>query len=179
MDFIEFLFWLLYHFKDLKFDSFLINQSKHYTFAMLLSFSEYFIEYFIYPDLKSNIFTPFLVWIGVILTIIGHYFRVGAEFTAKSNFTHMISYRKRPKHQLITHGVYSFSRHPSYFGWFLWSVNTQVILMNPIWTLFFFYASYYFFKERIEDEEILLQEFFGYDYIRYKEKVPTRIPFIP
>jgi protein-S-isoprenylcysteine O-methyltransferase Ste14 len=29
-------------------------------------------------------------------------------------------------HQLITSGVFSLMRHPSYVGWFYWSVGTQV-----------------------------------------------------
>ena len=29
-------------------------------------------------------------------------------------------------HQLVTSGVYGYCRHPSYAGWFLWSVGTQV-----------------------------------------------------
>ena len=35
-----------------------------------------------------------------------------------------------------------------------------------------------FFKDRILDEEILLIQFFGNEYIKYKRKVPILIPFI-
>mmetsp|Transcript_21983 Transcript_21983/g.21703 ORF Transcript_21983/g.21703 Transcript_21983/m.21703 type:complete len:182 (+) Transcript_21983:237-782(+) len=129
---LEYLFVLLHHFKDIKFDSFLINQGKHYTFAMTFSFCEYFYEYMFYPGLKDNSATFLFVIIGGILVIIGHFFRASAEFTAKSNFTHHISYRKKQTHELITHGVYSFSRHPGYFGWFLWSVSTQIMITNPV-----------------------------------------------
>lgn len=33
---------------------------------------------------------------------------------------------KNAGHVLVTHGVYSIFRHPSYVGWFYWSIGTQV-----------------------------------------------------
>lgn len=66
--------------------------------------------------------------------------------TAKSNFHHLIQVRKQESHQLVTHGVYSFDRHPSYLGYFLFSLAGQLILGNPVsfiayaWVLWkFFY----------------------------------------
>ena len=47
-------------------------------------------------------------------------------FTAKTNFNHYVQYVKQQGHELVTTGVYSFCRHPSYVGWFLWSIGTQV-----------------------------------------------------
>ncbi|CAN0453530.1 unnamed protein product, partial [Hapterophycus canaliculatus] len=34
--------------------------------------------------------------------------------------------QREESHQLVTSGVYRFLRHPSYFGWFWWSLGTQV-----------------------------------------------------
>lgn len=34
--------------------------------------------------------------------------------------------QREDSHQLVTRGVYRFLRHPSYFGWFWWSLGTQV-----------------------------------------------------
>ena len=176
--FFEYCFCLLFHFEKVHPDSFLINQGKHYTFAMAFAFLEYFIEFAFVPWLKLNPAAWVITVIGVGVTVVGHYFRIGAEFTAKNNFTHKIRYTKKEEHKLITHGVYSFSRHPGYFGWFLWSVGTQLMICNPISAIGFFFASYYFFKDRIVIEEELLVHFFGYDYIAYRNSVPTRIPFI-
>lgn len=46
--------------------------------------------------------------------------------TAKHNFNHVVQSERSDNHQLVTHGVYSLCRHPSYVGWFYWSIGTQV-----------------------------------------------------
>jgi len=46
--------------------------------------------------------------------------------TAKHNFNHVVQSEKSDNHELITHGVYNLCRHPSYVGWFYWSIGTQV-----------------------------------------------------
>ena len=39
--------------------------------------------------------------------------------------------------------------------------------------------SWQFFHDRIPYEELHLERFFGKDYVDYRQRVPTRIPFIP
>lgn len=99
-------------------------------------------------------------------------------FTAGHNFTHLIQYRKRDDHQLVQSGIYSLFRHPSYVGWFWWSIGTQVVLVNPVCAIGYAVASWKFFNDRICDEEISLINFFGEDYVAYQRSVPTGIPFI-
>ncbi len=50
--------------------------------------------------------------------------------------------------------------------------------MNPFCTIGYAIASWKFFAERIIDEEITLLNFFGEDYVRYKRKVRSGLPFI-
>jgi protein-S-isoprenylcysteine O-methyltransferase len=47
-------------------------------------------------------------------------------FTAGSNFNHVVQSEKSDTHTLVTSGVYAWCRHPSYVGWFYWSIGTQV-----------------------------------------------------
>jgi len=98
---------------------------------------------------------------GIFSVLIGHFFRIGSMFHAKSNFNHLVQYEKVEGHQLVTTGPYAFSRHPSYFGWFLWSTGTQLVLSNPICYMLWFFACYMFFSERIDEEEYFLVDFFG------------------
>jgi protein-S-isoprenylcysteine O-methyltransferase len=114
--------------------------------------------------------------IGVLIVLIGHIFRTGAEFTAKSNFTHLVAHSKKESHHLVTRGLYSMSRHPSYFGFFAWSVGNQILLFNPVCTIGYAFINWKFFNDRIKDEEIYLITFFGMEYIEYKRRVPILIP---
>ena len=84
--------------------------------------------------------------------ILGEGLRITAFFTAKNNFTHLVRYRKDPRHQLITHGVYSFFRHPAYTGYFYFSVASQLFLGNWTSAVGFFITLVKFFNDRISDE---------------------------
>ena len=171
----EYFSVLIYHFKDLSFSSYLIDQSKEWFFAAVFSLSETLIGTFYFSKLKQN---KYIFISGLILTIIGQIFRIAALYTGKKNFTHLVSYDKKKEHTLVTNGIYSLSRHPSYFGFYLWSVGIQLMSGNVICFFGFLIALYIFFKDRIIDEEGMLIEFFGYEYLEYKKKVGILIPFI-
>lgn len=79
---------------------------------------------------------------------------------------------------MVTNGVYSWFRHPSYVGWFYWSIGTQIVLINPFCIPAYGIASWLFFKSRVFIEEITLLNFFGQDYCDYQAKVGTGLPFI-
>ncbi|KAF5281237.1 hypothetical protein FQA39_LY05123 [Lamprigera yunnana] len=115
---------------------------------------------------------------GLVICIIGEVLRKVAMLTANSNFNHLVQCEKSDDHVLVTHGVYSWFRHPSYVGWFYWSIGTQIILINPLCVVAYAIASWYFFKERITIEEIMLLNFFGQQYCDYQENVRTGLPFI-
>ena len=171
----EFFSELLFHFKDLQKDAFLIYQNKKWVIATASSFIEYFIEIFFFPNLKM---VKILFVLGIIMTIIGQYFRISALFTGKSNFTHKIQLTKRKSHVLVKHGIYSICRHPSYFGFFIWSVGIEIMCVNPLCTIAFTYILFKFFENRIDLEEKYLIKFFGMEYIKYKREVGILIPFI-
>merc|ERR1740123_2781739 len=102
--------------------------------------------------------------LGFLLGMLGWGLRALALFTAKSNFTHLVAHRKQAGHALVTGGVYALCRHPSYVGWFLWSISTQLILGNPICFIAYTAVSWLFFARRIPEEEDLLIDFFGEQY---------------
>merc|ERR1712013_64978 len=133
------------------------------------------MEWLFWPSLKQF---GLLHFIGLSLVIAGQGIRSAAEFTAGSNFTHLGAVDKRSEHRLVTKGIYAKLRHPSYFGYFIWAIGTQMLLGNPFCTVAYAAVTWKFFSERIEFEERFLVEFFGAEYTKYRAVTPVGIPFI-
>ena len=165
----------LFHQDELSADSFLINHSVEWILAWVIAISEYFIEHFFWPDMKSR---WYITLPALCVVIFGQSLRTVSMFHAGSNFAHLIEEESRADHKLVTTGVYSFSRHPSYLGWFWWTIGMAGLLANPVSVVVFAGFAWYFFADRIPYEESTLIEQFGEDYIEYKKRVPVRIPFI-
>ncbi|XP_053202999.1 protein-S-isoprenylcysteine O-methyltransferase-like [Panonychus citri] len=160
---------------SVKIESFMLNHSVAYHTAMITAVGEYFIELHFSTSIKSNIY---IMIVGLVMCLVGDALRKLAILTARTNFDHTIQTRRSRDHVLVTHGVYSWSRHPAYVGWFWWAIGTQVLLANPVCLVVYIVVTWKFFYERIRDEEMLLVDFFGLEYIEYQRKVPTRLPFI-
>lgn len=126
--------------------AFLLNHSREYHLALLLSSVEFWVEFALVPEWKVH---PAVLPAGVAIVVVGQALRVAAMWTAAANFSHRIEYQKRQEHVLVTHGVYRFVRHPSYMGWFLWTVGSQVLLGNPVCGLGYTIVSWGFFRDRI------------------------------
>ncbi|KAF9432064.1 hypothetical protein BGZ76_011307 [Entomortierella beljakovae] len=172
---LEYIAIALFNPTKLKLDSFLLNHSPEYTLATASGVSEFLIEYYFFPQFKSF---GYINKIGFILVIMGQVARTLAMFCAKSNFSHNVEYYREEHHVLVTNGIYSILRHPSYFGFYYWALGSQIMLMNPICMIGFAGALYYFFSERIQHEEQLLVRFFGQDYRDYRDRTRTGLPFI-
>ncbi|CAL0332606.1 unnamed protein product [Lupinus luteus] len=149
--------------------------SEHYVLAMIFSFLEYAIEIVLFPELKER-------WVisdlGLALIVIGEIIRKMAIITAGQSFTHLIRVYHDEHHQLITHGIYRFIRHPGYCGFLIWSVGTQIMLCNPISTIAFAAVVWNFFAKRIPYEEYFLRQFFGAEYEEYAKQVVSGVPFV-
>ncbi|XP_057331820.1 protein-S-isoprenylcysteine O-methyltransferase [Microplitis mediator] len=161
--------------KAISIDSFILNHSLAYSIAACSSWVEFLIERYYFPDIKSP---DFISYAGLTICICGEIVRKLAMFTARDNFNHLVQMEKSETHKLVTNGVYRLSRHPSYVGWFYWSIGTQLILKNPVCFVAYAIASWQFFHNRVILEEITLLNFFGEDYIKYQEMVGTGLPFI-
>uniref|UniRef100_A0A0N5A8M0 Protein-S-isoprenylcysteine O-methyltransferase n=1 Tax=Syphacia muris TaxID=451379 RepID=A0A0N5A8M0_9BILA len=145
-----------------------------YWVAAVCSWVEFFLEYYFFPQFYSAIISV----IGLMMIITGEVFRKLAMVHAGNGFTHRIIRYKRPKHELVTNGVYSLVRHPGYTGWFIWCIGTQVLLCNPICIVIYAASAWLFFRDRIYDEERLLLQFFGQQYRAYQQRVHLGMPFV-
>jgi len=171
----EYLYVCIYHPSDISTDSFMVNHSKAALIAQVACWVEYSVEWCFFPSMKSN--WP-IYSIGFILVVGGQLLRTIAMSTAGQNFSHQIVYEKKPEHTLVTYGVYSVVRHPSYTGWFVWSIATQIMLFNPVCILAYAYVSWTFFNTRILYEEQTLTNHFGAAYKQYQKDVPSGIPYV-
>jgi protein-S-isoprenylcysteine O-methyltransferase len=155
-------------------NSFLVNHSTGYTAAALTSWTEFWIRFFLFPRWNS----PFGAYLGLIVLAIGQTLRSLAMATAAQSFNHLIQLSKKDTHVLITHGIYSVLRHPSYVGFYYWSVSTQLVLGNFLHTILFIVVSWSFFNVRIPFEEESLCKLFPDEYPAYIARTWTGIPFI-
>ncbi len=129
--------------------------------------------------------------------VIGQIVRTLAMATAGGNFNHIVQVRRREGHVLVTGGIYSLLRHPSYFGFFWWGLGSQLVLQNVICFVGYALVLWRFFSSRIYrvfpsrplsliyeytdvrvGEERFLIAFFGDEYISYKSRTIVGIPFI-
>ncbi|KAK3143786.1 hypothetical protein QOZ80_4AG0304930 [Eleusine coracana subsp. coracana] len=149
--------------------------SKQYVLAMSFAMMEHLTEILLFPEVKEFWFVSV---IGLLMVVIGEIIRKLAVVTAGRAFTHVIRIYHDDHHQLVTHGVYRFMRHPGYFGFLIWAVGTQVMLCNPVSTVAFLLVLWRFFSKRIPYEEFFLRQFFGSEYEEYAEKVHSGLPFI-
>ncbi|KAF4348527.1 hypothetical protein F8388_021030, partial [Cannabis sativa] len=149
--------------------------SKGYIFAMVFSMLEYVVEILLVPELKEH---WWICYTGLVMVVIGEIIRKMAIITAGYAFTHLIRTNRDEHHELITHGVYRFVRHPGYTGFLIWSVGTQIMLCNPLSTIGFAIVVWRFFYRRIPYEEYFLRRFFGSQYDDYARRVCSGVPFV-
>ena len=174
--FSEFIVTALYKPASVSYNSYVINHSLAYTAAAIASWVEFWLETLLMP--RSAKFRPALFAAGLVLVVVGQGCRAAAMWTCKTNFNHIIMETKEPGHELVTHGVYSLLRHPSYFGWFWWCVGTQMVLCNPLCVAAYAYAAWDFFRHRVPYEEATLVRFYPETYPAYMQRTHIGIPFV-
>jgi protein-S-isoprenylcysteine O-methyltransferase len=119
-----------------------------------------------------------LLFSGLFLVLIGQIIRTTAIIQAGPSFSHLVAKQKKETHVLITRGVYSILRHPSYFGFFWWGIGTQLVLGNFVCLAGYSVVLWKFFSARIQGEEIFLVRWFKKEYVDYRKKTPVGIPYI-
>ena len=172
----EYLLTAAFRPDTLSFDNFLLNHSTAYQACVLMAWTEYWLEFSFFSSMGRG--WGALNSLGLLICLVGLVSRSLGMATASTNFSHKIEERKRDEHRLVTHGIYAHLRHPAYFGFFWWSVGTQILLCNPICVIGYAGATWHFFYDRIPHEEALLIQFFGEQYRAYMKDTVIGIPFI-
>ena len=155
-------------------ESYLVNHSKAYTAAFIIAFLEFWIRFAFVPRASLIAFA-----VGALLVVVAQIIRSSAMITCGESFNHLIQTAKKENHTLITHGIYKYLRHPSYVGFYYWSIATQLVLNNWFSVCMFSAASWMFFRRRIPYEEESLLQLFPDEYAGYAKRTWVGIPFIP
>lgn len=173
--------------------AFMLWHSNAYVAANVLSLIEFVAEVWWVPESwkLSVVAHPYLgsvfrlncfaTSVFGVLVAITYGVRVVGMIQCGANFSLQIEWSKREDHQLVTHGVYRVLRHPAYFGWFWRTLFAQLMVANPICTVAHTAVTWWFFHERIpEEEEAMAEEdYFGREYVEYMARTHVGIPFIP
>lgn len=166
--FLEFYITALYNAPAATTSAFLLSGNGYaYNVAHTLAFVECIFRNYVAPlcSLKHGSLRPLdallpaqeramTVWltVGFVMLLVGQATRSLAMMHAGTNFNHLVQFRKKEGHVLVTNGIYHWLRHPSYFGFFWWGLGTQVIMGNMICLLGYVFVLWRFFKHRIESK---------------------------
>jgi len=113
--------------------------------------------------------------VGLALFIVGLTTALVAVVTLRRFYSSTLVIRE--DHQLITHGIYRFSRHPVYLGVIIAIIGVPVYA-SSLYGLLTMSALIPLILFRIRIEERMLTDEFGDAYRTYKEATSKLIPFI-
>ncbi len=113
--------------------------------------------------------------VGLVLFVVGLTVMLIAVGTLKRFYFSTLVIRQ--DHQLITHGVYRFTRHPIYFGVMI-AIFGAPVYASSLYGLLTLSVLIPIFNNRIRIEERMLTEEFGDAYRTYQETTSKLIPFI-
>jgi protein-S-isoprenylcysteine O-methyltransferase len=129
--------------------SFLLTNGDQYRQAHTMAFIETCITSYFFPSWQARVHPPIVIALGITMVVVGQVVRSTAMAQAGTNFNHTVQSKKNDGHELVTKGLYTYFRHPSYFGFFWWGIGTQVMLGNTVCFLGYTGVLWYFFNRRI------------------------------
>ena len=123
-----------------------------------------------------DIFTPWLKavdydlpqwanWLAVVLFIFGLIVRLIAQQTLSQSWSSTLETSEN--HQLITHGIFAFTRHPIYLSLIFWAVAQIGLIQNYLAGLGGIAAVLLIWLVRVPREEKLMLEAFNDQYREY------------
>ena len=113
--------------------------------------------------------------VGLVLIVIALTITLVAHGTLRRFYSSILVIRV--DHQLISHGIYRFTRHPIYLGTILAFIGISVYT-SSFYGFLIMLVLFPIFLNRIRMEERMLTDEFGDAYRTYKKATSTLIPFI-
>lgn len=149
--FLEFWTTATYNVPEVRASSFLLfTNGKSYNIAHGCALVELLVSNFVFPAYQAKYVNGSTISLGIFLVFFGQATRSLAMATAGTNFNHIPQKAKKHDHELVTSGVYAYSRHPSYFAFFWWAIGTQLLVGNKVCLVAFVGVLWNFFNDRIK-----------------------------
>ena len=119
---------------------------------------------------------PALFVAGTLLIAIGLWVFYRSHADLGTNWS--ITLQIRERHQLVTHGVYRWSRHPMYLALLLIATGQALALPNWLAGPSYLVAMLLLVSLRLGPEERMMREEFGKDYVAYAATTKRLVPGI-
>ena len=112
-------------------------------------------------------------WVGLILSIISIPYLIWVHRHLDRQWS--IALEISENHKLITTGPYRRVRHPMYLGIFVYTIGLCIISIDILVILFFSYTIVVNYR-RIPNEEEMMIDQFGDEYLEYMKRTGRLIP---
>ena len=114
--------------------------------------------------------------IGLALLAIGFALIVVGQLSLFRNYSSLLVIHK--DHQLITHGIYRFTRNPMYLGVLIFFIGGAPVYAASLYGFLTSLVLIPIFLNRIRMEERMLADYFQDSFQKYKKTTKRLIPFI-
>lgn len=113
-------------------------------------------------------------WLGLVLAACGVVFFLLAITAMRDNWRAGVD--DSQKTEMVTRGVYKYSRNPAFFGFDLLYIGTMLALPNVLLFLVSM-GAIILLHLQIREEEAFLPSVFGDSYLEYKQRTPRYFLF--
>jgi len=129
-----------------------------------------------YPSSLDRPFIPAIAWFGLatVCAALWLFRRSHVDLGRKWS----ISLEVREQHALVKAGVYRLIRHPMYSSFFLLALAQMLLLSNWLAGASGLLGVGILYAFRVRQEERMMFEYFGNDYLDYMTKTKRLIPWI-
>jgi protein-S-isoprenylcysteine O-methyltransferase Ste14 len=129
-----------------------------------------------FPESLDRLFIPAIGWLGLLVLCGGLWLFFQSHADLGKNWS--ISLEVRERHALVQTGIYRFIRHPMYASFFVLALAQFLLLPNWGAGVAGLVGVSVLYAFRVRNEERLMHETFGSDYVDYMTKTKRLIPWI-
>lgn len=120
--------------------------------------------------------SPLWELIGFIVVLLGLGIAMVGRYNLGTNWATCYEYQVKRKHELVTHGVYNYIRHPIYTGLWLFFIGSELIVQSYLLYIYIFLIIAIDKQAKLEEQ--LLVKHFGNVYKAYMKRTKRFLPVI-